>query len=300
MLRIFSIFILLLTLAIPAHAVNPDEFIGLEFREQTQKKKFAPSPAISKPFKSGKIPKAGQVWTEPSTGMEFVWIPGGCFMMGSSKGRAVELPVHEVCVDGFWMGRYEVTNGQYRKFRAGHNSKDYKGKSLNQDRQPVVFVSWHEARSFADWLSSQGYGDFKLPTEAEWEYACRARTSTPYYFGETISSDQANYNANYVYGNGHKGVYRKVSTLVGAFTANAFGLYDMHGNVEEWCEDFFEIDAYTKHTRKNPVVKGKLRKPVLRGGSWMNMPAWLRSASRSNSDADSRKNNYGFRLIRKP
>jgi sulfatase modifying factor 1 len=131
-----------------------------------------------------------QTWQEPVTGMVFAWVPGGCFEMGtpdSEKGRDPnEGPVHKVCVDGFWMGQNEVTNAQYRRFKSGHDSKEYKGNSLNGDNQPAVYVSWFDARAFADWLSRQNSGKytFRLPTEAEWEFACRAGTRKARFWGD--------------------------------------------------------------------------------------------------------------------
>ncbi len=116
--------------------------------------------------------------------MEFVWVPKGCFQMGSNIGNSNEKPVHEVCLDGFWMGKYEVTNRQFRKFRSGHDSKSYKGQSLNGDNQPVVFVSWGDAKAFIKWLNSKGNGTFRLPTEAEWEYACRAGNKSARFWGD--------------------------------------------------------------------------------------------------------------------
>ncbi|MBW2050537.1 MAG: formylglycine-generating enzyme family protein, partial [Deltaproteobacteria bacterium] len=117
-------------------------------------------------------------WTDPVTGMEFVWVEGGCFEMGSTSGDSDEKPVHQVCLDGFWMGKYEVTNRQFRLFRPGHDSRDYKGHSLNGENQPAVYVSWEDAKAFAQWLTRKN-GErytFRLPTEAQWEYACRGGT----------------------------------------------------------------------------------------------------------------------------
>jgi formylglycine-generating enzyme required for sulfatase activity len=152
-------------------------------------------------------------WTEPVTGMEFVWIEGGCFAMGQSEGEKSqilkevnkyvyqdqflnELPQHKVCVDGFWMGKHEVTNAQYRRWKPEYVSMNFKGRSLNEENQPVVYMSWNDAKAFANWLTQQYLKNpplplkegelvqFRLPTEAEWEYACRAGTTTARYWGD--------------------------------------------------------------------------------------------------------------------
>jgi len=127
---------------------------------------------------------------------------------------------------------------------------------------------------------NKGRRIFRLPTEAEWECACRAGTSTPFHFGETVSTDQANYDGDYVYGSGRKGVDRAQTTPVGSFPPNAFGLYDMHGNVWEWCEDWFDAGYYSRSPRNNPRGPDSGEKKVLRGGSWVNDPWGLRSAFR--------------------
>ncbi len=135
----------------------------------------------------------------------------------------------------------------------------------------------------------------RLPTEAEWEHACRAGTTTPFHFGETISTDQANYNGNHTYGKGTKGVYRKKTTPVGSFPANAWGLHDMAGNVWDWCQDWY--GAYPKEDEKDPVggIGGDAR--VLRGGSWYNNPRNCRSAYRNRNDPGNRNDNNGCRVL---
>jgi len=175
-------------------------------------------------------------------------------MMESQSGeeghQSDEGLVHKVYADGFWMEKYEVTNKQFVIFLNNKGMRGSKNKpwfetkaedSLSQitggtgnfrvesgyEDYPVVNVSWYGADAFAKWLSKKTGHKFRLPTEAEWEYACRAGTTTPFYFGDTISTDQANYDGDYVYGSGRKGIDRKKTTRVGSFTANDFGLYDM-------------------------------------------------------------------------
>jgi len=259
-------------------------------------------------------PKVGDVWQDPVTGMGFVWVPGGCFNMGSPQSESdrgsAEGPVHEVCVDGFWMGKYEVTNEQYRKYKSGHNSKDYKGRSLNGGNRPAVNVNWNDATAFSKWLTRQNNNryEFRLPTEAEWEYAGRAGTTAARYWGE--DSDDACQYAN-VHDQTSKRINKfkwqhhncddgyAVTAPVGSFQPNAFGLYDMLGNVWEWCEDIYSKNAYSKHQRSNPIYTegGSFR--VIRGGSWVNLPGYVRSAFRGNYTPDFRVHSIGVRLVRK-
>ena len=258
-------------------------------------------------------PKPKQVWRDSVTGMEFVWIPEGCYQMGSPSGEKGrddddEGPVHEVCVDGFWMGKYEVTNAQFRRFRSGHDSKDYKGNSLNGNDQPAVYVSWEDAKAFAKWLTDRGDHEFRLPTEAEWEYACRAGTKTARFWGD--SPDDACAYANVA----DQAAKRKwsgwtihdcddgyaVASPVGSFRANGFGLYDMLGNIREWCKDIYASEAYGKHKRDNPIYAsgGSLR--VFRGGSWYSRPRYVRCANRDDNSPGNRNDYLGFRLVRTP
>ncbi len=259
----------------------------------------------------------GQTWREPVTGMEFVRVPGGCFQMGSPSSESGrykdEGPVHEVCVqgfDGFWMGKYEVTNAQYRRFKSGHNSEDYKGNSLNGNNQPAVYVSWDDAKAFVGWLNRQNDGryKFKLPTEAEWEYAARAGTQAARYWGD--DPDEAcryanvhdfkskNAFSNITWSNHNCDDGFAVTSPVGRFKPNAFGLYDMLGNVWEWCEDIYDEGAYGKHNRNNPVVTSGGSDRVIRGGSWSNSPRYVRSAFRRRLDPVDRGSYLGFRLLR--
>jgi eukaryotic-like serine/threonine-protein kinase len=161
--------------------------------------------------------------------LEMVAIPGGKFTMGSAateKERSNdEGPQREVSIQPFSMGRFAVTQAQWQAVM-GSNPSNFKG-----DKRPVEKISWQQAREFCQKLSQQTGRPYRLPSEAEWEYACRAGTTTPFYFGETITPALVNYNGNYSYGAAPKGQYREQTTDVGSFPPNAFGLYDMHGNV---------------------------------------------------------------------
>jgi len=183
-------------------------------------------------------------WTDPSTGIQFVYLPKGCFNMGSpshEEGRYTEEAKHPVCIDqGFWMSKYEITNAQFRKMVSSHDSKAYGGHSLNEPKQPAVFVSWDEATEYAQWLSDRSAYTFRLPTEAEWEYAARGNTSTARYWGD--NADAACRYANvadnmakdeFSWGWIHHNCRDEyaVSSPVGQFKPNAFGLYDMLGSV---------------------------------------------------------------------
>ncbi|BAZ71204.1 hypothetical protein NIES4106_60010 (plasmid) [Fischerella sp. NIES-4106] len=246
--------------------------------------------------------------------LEMVQIPGGQFMMGApineKNSPNNERPQHQVNVQPFFMGKYPVTQAQWQAVASlpqvnqeiKPNPSHFQGEN-----RPVERVSWYDAVEFCDRLTSHTKRQYRLPSEAEWEYACRAGTTTPFHFGETITSELANYNANYTYGNGVKGTYRKETTLVGSFgVANAFGLYDMHGNVWEWCLDDWHGNYDGAPTDGSPWfdendnLYQKQGKVVLRGGSWGNDPKYCRSACRYSPDRaerDSIYGNYGFRVV---
>ena len=228
--------------------------------------------------------------------MELVLIPPGEFLMGSPESDIWryddEGPQHRVRIaKPFYMGKYQVTQAQWKAVM-GNNPSGFKG-----DDRPVENVSWHDCREFCGKLSERVGREVRLPSEAEWEYACRAGTTTPFYFGANVSTDQANYDGNYPYAGGPKGAYRKETTPVGTFPGNAFGLFDMHGNVWEWCEDVWHND-YTGAPSDGTawVTGGDQRRRVLRGGAWPNSEFYLRSSFRLRYSPDFRLGDMGFRV----
>jgi formylglycine-generating enzyme required for sulfatase activity len=224
--------------------------------------------------------------------MAFRWCPPGSFTMGSppsEEGRHYDEDQVQVSLSrGFWMGETEVTQAQWRAVM-GTDPSHFKGNNL-----PVEQVSWYQAAKFCSKLSSHSGLTISLPTEAQWEYACRAGTTTPFHFGSTVTPDQVNYDGNYPYGSAAKGVFREKTTPVGGFPANAWGLRDMHGNVWEWCVDWYG-DSLPGGTDPTGPSTGSLR--VIRGGCWGNYAQRCRSAYRGNLDPASRGSSLGFRVI---
>jgi formylglycine-generating enzyme required for sulfatase activity len=244
-----------------------------------------------------------------SIGMKFVWVPPGAFLMGSPKEEvqrhAKEIQHKVTLTKGFYMGVYTVTQEEYEKvmdknpsyFSAGGGG-NAKVAGLNTRRFPVEVVSWSDAKEFCRKLGDKEGKMYRLPTEAEWEYACRAGTKTAFYFGDTISTDQANYDGNFVFGAGKKGMYRQRTTEVGFFAAaNGFGLHDMHGNVYQWCEDWYDKDYYRNSPKTDPLNTKAATYRVLRGGSWYSFPWFCRSAYRGVDGPDLRNGNFGFRVV---
>lgn len=252
--------------------------------------------------------EAGPGYRDQTTGMEFVFIKGGCFAMGDSigDGDPNERPVHQVCVGDFSIGKNEVTNAQYRQFAPGHNSGTVDGAELNGDSQPVVNVSWEDAVAFAKWLSDKSGQSYRLPTEAEWEYAARGGTTQSRYWGNGL--DQSCRYANVADLTARKqrpkwttfacDDHHAVSAPVGSFMANGYGLHDMLGNVWEWCEDVYNSEAYAKLPKDNPVYQGAGEYRVMRGGGWSNGPLGIRSSHRVGLSPDFGHHALGFRLVR--
>jgi formylglycine-generating enzyme len=214
-------------------------------------------------------------------GMTFVWIAPGTFMMGSPEDepeRHDDETLHRVTLTrGYYLQTTPVTQGQWQALM-DDNPSQFTGDG---DTCPVESVSWNDAQKFIQKLNQRGdritYG---LPTEAQWEYAARAGTTTAFYFGDQLSTDQANYNGNYPMPGGSKGEWRKKTTPVGSFPANAWGLYDMHGNVWERCQDWY--GKYPSGSLTDPTGPSSGAYRVARGGSWIFFAWFCRSARRSN------------------
>jgi len=239
------------------------------------------------------IPKPGEKFVDPY-GMTFRWIVPGSFEMGSPASEAErdsdEERHHVTLTKGFWMAQYEVTQQDWDAVM-GSNASYFKGV-----RRPVDSVSWVQCQEFIAKLSSRRLSvNYRLPTEAEWEYACRAGTTTPFHFGETITPGQVNYKGTKPYGTAEKGFFRETTGNVGSFAPNAWGLYDMHGNVYEWCQDLtgdYPTEAVTDPTG---APAGETR--VLRGGSWSVDAKYCRSAYRGRFDPRYGINYFGLRLV---
>ena len=248
---------------------------------------------------------------------DFVQIKGGTFTMGSPAGEAArgfDEAQHKVTVSSFYMSKYEVTQKEYEDVM-GKNPSEVKGANL-----PVEMVNWNDAveycnkRSIKEGLKpaytikeqtltwNKKANGYRLPTEAEWEYACRAGTTTPFNTGNNITTDQANYNGTMPYNGNAEGIYRDKTTPVGSFAPNKWGLYDMHGNVEEWCWD--EYGMYFLAAQKDPVMGGYVidlvihGSPVVRGGNFGVPGNSVRSAYRTNRIPSGKYYWLGFRVVR--
>jgi formylglycine-generating enzyme required for sulfatase activity len=233
-----------------------------------------------------------------------VLIPPGKFQMGSpsrEEARRSDEQRHEVEITRpFYLGKYEVTQEQYEAL-TGENPSEIHGRRL-----PVEMVSWAEATAFCEKLSNLTGKKVRLPTEAEWEYACRAGTVTPFHFGTELNGTQANCDGNHPYGAQEIGPCKKGTCEVGSYSPNSWGLYDMHGNVWEWCADWYKKPYALKH-KKDPLhdnngfgrmllglLGGNGR--VLRGGSWCDQSRYCRAASRNGNAPTKRGENCGFRV----
>jgi formylglycine-generating enzyme required for sulfatase activity len=249
--------------------------------------------------------------------LEMMAIPGGTFLMGSpedEEGHATdESPQHQVAVPPFFMGKYPVTQAQWRRVAAlPRVNRRLKGDPSNfkgKDQNPVENVSWEDAVEFCDRLSAFTNRTYRLPTEAEWEYACRAGTTTPFHFGKTMKTDLANYRGQdwtfkertYPgrYGQGPYGEFREKTTAVGMFSPNVLGLHDLHGNVWEWCQDVWHNNYDGAPIDGSAWLTGADQEDsrVLRGGAWYDDPAACRSAYRNSLARANRTDIVGFRVL---
>jgi formylglycine-generating enzyme required for sulfatase activity len=260
--------------------------------------------------------------------LTMVNIPAGAFLMGSPPEESElsddEGPQLEVKLESFFMGQTPITQAQWREVagwqeRPGeqwgrsldpepsyHQNKGMQGErkqrmfegESNIDQCPVEMVNWWEAMEFCDRLSQRTGRTYTLPSEAQWEYACRAGTTTPFHFGKTISPDLANYRGNYAYADGPKGFYREETTPVGRFPGNAWGLQDMHGNVYEWCADHWHRNYLGAPNDGSPRINSNaIEDRLLRGGSWYAHPDYCRSAYRSHVGPGDVDFHVGFRVV---
>jgi formylglycine-generating enzyme required for sulfatase activity len=254
-----------------------------------------------------------QGYTEALTdtiGIPMVFIPSGIFLMGSPNDEAqhqwAESPQHDVTLAAFCMGQFPITQAQWhivadwkpveRKLKA--NPSRFEG-----DRNPVESITWEEAIEFCARLSRHTGRNYSLPSEAQWEYVCRAGTTTPFHYGNTLMPKLARYDWSNIYANTpvEKQEWEQSSSPVGSFPANDWGLYDMHGNVREWCLDDWHSNYERAPADGSAWINKKAKKQskkVLRGGSWFDYPSYCRSSARVNFS--SRDGDHGFRVICRP
>ena len=227
--------------------------------------------------------------------LEMVYIPGGKFLMGSPYKEAgrekCENPQHQVTVPTFFAGKYPITQAQWQAVMGNNNLSYYRG-----EKHPVQQVSWNDAVEFCDKISLQTGKKYRLLSEAEWEYACRAGTTTPFHFGETITTYLVNYTGRKASENASKGIYRGQTTNVGNFPPNAFGLYDMHGNVSQLCGDMWHQNYEVAPTDGSCWETHAGMGRVVRGGYWDSYAVDSRSAYRSWNSVGSRVVGCGFRV----
>jgi formylglycine-generating enzyme required for sulfatase activity len=284
-----------------------NQFSGLAYLGSQPATITQPTPATQPVPQPAPVPQKTSIFTN------MIRINGGTFQMGSPANevdRESNEVQHSVTVGSFYMGKYLVTQKEYQEVM-GINPSEFNG-----DNRPVDSVSWFDTVNYCNRLSqregltptytvngenvtwNRNANGYRLPTEAEWEYACRAGTTTPFSTGNNITTSQANYNGNYPYNNYAKGTFRMMTTAVGSFAPNAWGLYDMHGNVREWCWDWFR--DYSGGAQTNPQGAEVSGPPfrVMRGGSWINHSKELRSAYRGFAWDKEYYNFFGFRLVR--
>lgn len=227
-----------------------------------------------------------KIWVEPETGMEFIFVQGGCYQMGcgdwTSECQNDEIPVHAVCINDFWLGKYEVTQGQWQKIM-GRNPAFFK---LGDD-YPVETISWEHTQQFLAALNRKTNKSFRLPTEAEWEYAARSKGMNEKYAGgnKIENFSWCSFNSD------------QKTQKVGTKKPNRLGFHDMSGNVSEWVQDFYLSDYYNKSPEKNPQGPKTGQGHVYRGGCWGNVPGFLRVVARAWNPPDIGINTIGLRIL---
>ena len=226
-------------------------------------------------------------WHEPKMGIEFVWVAAGCYQMGDTFRVAFtnEKPVHEVCVDGYYMGKYETTQAQWQRIM-GSNPSYFK----KEGEYPVETVSWNDVQGFIAKFRADSDVNYRLPTEAEWEFAARSGGKNEKYAGGAEVGALA-WSGENVKSGPHRG---------GTKGPNGLGLYDMSGNLWEWCRDWYDENYYKGSPRDNPAgpIAGKVR--VIRGGAWSDSSVFVRTTARSWNRVDDAPYNVGFRLVISP
>jgi formylglycine-generating enzyme required for sulfatase activity len=273
--------------------------------------------SLAAPFTEAEARAAQRAWatylkTEPEIknklGMRLALIPPGEFQMGSPADeaeRGTDETQHRVRITRpFWLGVYEVTQeewnlvmGSQPSWFSSSGGGQLKVSGLDTSRFPVQSVSWDDATEFCRRLSAREGQEYRLPTEAEWEYACRAGTTSAYHFGGVLNGDKANVDGNFPYGTTTKGKDLNRTTRVGEYGANAFGLYDMHGNVGEWCRDWYDDQFYASSAMADPENVKEATHRVLRGGSWVDVARDSRSADRYGVPPADRNFNCGLRVL---
>ena len=265
---------------------------------------------LNQPFPTDVSAAAFQEDLGNGVSLDVIYIPGGTFWMGSPDKerdrRECESPQHKVQIPSFYMGEYTITQKQWYAVsfldRVKRELKPHPSR-FTGDNLPVETVSWDDAVEFCDRLSRLTGKTYRLPSEAEWEYACRANTMTPYFFGETLNSQQANFgDRQRVVNEGFLGIGREEQDIgiepVGSYPANVFGLRDMHGNVWEWCQDTWHPDYRGAPADGAPWIAGGVQKDkVSRGGSWVSFPKSCRSAHRNYFASGNRYDSIGFRVM---